>query len=48
MSDVKDTIDIVKSKCQNLNYCSVGPDDKLYNNVCIGVNKYLEVKYTCV
>ena len=48
MSNVQDTIGIVKSLCETKNYCSISPDPKIYQNECIGVNKYLEVKYVCV
>jgi len=48
MSKVQDTIGIVKSLCEAKNYCSIRPDPNIYQNECIGVNKYLEVKYVCV
>jgi hypothetical protein len=48
MSKVQDTIGKVKSQCETKNYCSISPDPKIYQNECIGVNKYLDVKYVCV
>ncbi len=48
MSDVQETIRIVKNQCEKKNFCSISPDPKIYENECIGINKYLEVKYICV
>jgi hypothetical protein len=48
MSSVEGTISIVKSQCEMKNSCSISPDSKIYDNECIGINKYLEVKYVCV
>ena len=48
MSNVQDTISIVKSQCEMKKFCSISSNPKIYQNECIGVNKYLEVKYICV
>jgi hypothetical protein len=48
ISNVQETIKIVKSQCEQKNNCSISPDPSVYENVCEGVNKYLEVKYACV
>jgi hypothetical protein len=48
MSNIQDTISIVKSECEMKSFCSISPDPNIYENECIGINKYLEVKYVCV
>ena len=47
MSDIKTTTELVKLNCSSKQSCSLSPDPNIYGNNCIGVNKYLEVKYTC-
>jgi hypothetical protein len=47
MSDIKTTTELVKLNCDSKQSCSLSPDPNIYGNNCIGVNKYLEVKYTC-
>ena len=48
MSNVKETIEIVKSMCESKNFCKLKPSPVIYGNPCEGINKYLEVKYVCV
>ena len=48
MSNIQNTISIVKSQCEMNNYCAVSPDPQVYDNQCKSVNKYLEIKYVCV
>ena len=47
MSDIPNTTFKVKLICENKSYCTLSPDPNVYGNNCIGVNKYLEVKYFC-
>ena len=48
MSNVNETIDIVKSLCESKNSCKLKPSPVIYGNPCEGINKYLEIKHVCV
>ncbi|ORX42278.1 hypothetical protein BCR36DRAFT_407095 [Piromyces finnis] len=41
-------VDIVKSKCEGKQYCTLIPSDRVFKDTCVGLKKYLHIEYHCV
>ena len=48
MSNMNDTISVVKSKCELKQTCQFTVGEALFGNPCQGIYKYVDIKYECV